>query len=107
MEIITTKDELIKFCRENAIDYSCDYDRVYIERKRIIGTWAVGTRDKIVYTKTGFKNFWTSRTYDDCLTVKLKNCLAIIQTTNEIIAISKNIIDKDINSMWECDFRKF
>lgn len=65
MKLIKAKDELIKFCKENAIDYSVD---------------------------------------DDCLTVKLKNCLAIIQTPNQLIPIIKKNIDKEINSMWTCRF---
>lgn len=106
MTIIKTKDELIKFCKENAINYSSDYDKVYIERKRIIGPW-VRTKEKVILTKTGFHIHDKTRNYDDCLSVTLKNCLAVIITYDEIIAISKNIIDKDINAMWECDFGGF
>lgn len=93
MTIITNRDGLLDFCEENGIKYSIVNNFVYISAQRVISSWSyLNGTEKIVFTKQGFKIYYHSSYYDDCRTIKLKNCWVLVKTRNEIIAISKKIL---------------
>ena len=66
--------------------------QIKINTKRIIRCWPVLDTEKIVYTENGFKRLYASDEYSDCLTVKLKDCIALIKTHLFIYAISNHDI---------------
>ena len=93
MTIIRNKEELIKFCEENAVGYSAIENTVYLNCGRILRSWNyLKHSDKVIFTQTGFKVYYSNLHYNECLTVKLKNYWVIVKTKNEIIPISEKII---------------
>ena len=99
MTIIKTKDELIKFCKENNIFYQKwrgEEQKITIKTKKYINWWYLPSRTtNVVFEKDSF-----TIEYDK---VCLKNCLCVIQTPTALIALSAKDLWND-GQIKSCEF---
>lgn len=107
MKIITSKEQLIKFCEKNDIKYYelVKENAITILTKQIGGMWCVGDKDTVSIKKNVIVFKWEDKNWTRLIKISLRDCLAVVQDQFKVLAISSLATSLYLESV-RCDFEK-